>query len=202
MLFCPSHSFLTFYFFRFYSCFFTIFHFKSHILVFHFLTPFCLLPSPSLCHFKFYSLLFFTLFLFLTLIISSPSILSKSFYFPSVISILFSFLQYSYSLSAFINLCPFVVDVAVVVFLQFVPIFHYIKNLFQISYFTLPFSYSICLLPSLSHLHFKIYFSFSLLLLFPTLIISPSPTLSKSFFFPLVTSYSFLIILLLSFHLY
>ena len=74
-------------------------------------------------YFKFYILTFFTLFLILILIISPPSALSKSFFFPLLI-FFFPFL-YLYSHSTFIifvhyylcyiNLCSFLVDIAVVV---------------------------------------------------------------------------------------
>ena len=66
--------------------------------------------------------------------------------------------------------------------------------IFQISCFTLSFSYSI--LPSsfpflFSNSHFEIYFSFLHPFSFLALIISPPSSLTTSFFFPLVISYSF-----------
>ena len=70
----------------------------------------------------------------------------------------------------------------------------YFSTLFSLrtSYCTLPFSYTVFCFPSLFYLHCKFYFLlFFALFLFPTLIISPPPALSKSFSFVLVTSYSF-----------
>uniref|UniRef100_K9IGQ0 Uncharacterized protein n=1 Tax=Desmodus rotundus TaxID=9430 RepID=K9IGQ0_DESRO len=73
------------------------------------------------------------------------------------------------------------------------PLVHYflyfISNLIQFPLLT-PF----CHCPSLFYLHSKFYFlPFFALFLFPTLIISPHPSLLKSFFSPLVISYSFLL---------
>ena len=85
------------------------------------LTSFCLLPDLSYFHFKLYFPPFNTLFLFLILTISPPSILSKSLFFPLYqLTFLIPFLQYPYFPSTFINRCLFGVETAVIaVFPQF-----------------------------------------------------------------------------------
>ena len=192
LIICNNFSFsqlLTFFFFfNFVAIFLIFFHFKSHILILPFHTPFCLLPSPYYFHFKLYFSLslpcFYSLLLFLLPIknhisqnhissLQSPDILFFEIIFLFFPSLLF---------------CPFVSDIAaIVVLLQYFTIF-YFKPRILLS----PFLISLCLLPSLSYLCLKFYFfPFFSLVQFHTIVICPPVTLSTSFSFPLIISYSF-----------
>ena len=156
-------------------------------------TPFHLPPALSYFYFKFYLLPFLTCFLTPMLIILPPSLLSKLVFFTLDISksfffliiLLFSFYLYQSLFHCYGH--------------------HWGDFLLQFhSYFSLFFSSNPhiilfpCLTPvySLSSLFYlcgEFYFLlFFALFLFPTVIISPlSLTLSKSFFFLLVTSHYF-----------
>ena len=131
----------------------------------------------------------------LMLIISSLSILSKLVFSPLDISQSFFFPFLSYNVILFPPLPIFaplaLISLMWLFYCSFVPIF----SLFLFFSPNLISHYSHltpgCTIPYLFYLrgkfHFLLCFAF---FLFPTLIICPPPTLSKSFFFLLVASYS------------
>ena len=139
--------------------------------------------------------------IFLTLIICSPSIPSKSFFFLVDISYsLFSFLSYSYYLSIFDNLCSSIIIVGLLCFFfNFVLIgLLFFSNLILCS-FTFLFHFAIFLPLST----YVLNFIFPLFLFF-TIIISLPSSLSKSLYFPLASHslFSYLIIFSIHFQLY
>ena len=131
--------------YSFYSAFISLLfcYFKIYIALFHWLTPFCLLPALSYFHCKLYFLPCYALFLLLNLTISPPSVFSKAFYLPLVSSHSFFTLFY-YFFSAFIHCSLLGMDITVIA----VPLQQYsylstIYFLLQISCVTLPLSCSI-----------------------------------------------------------
>ena len=134
----------------------------------------------------------------LALITSLPSILSKSVYFRHLTIIFsFSFFFLSYNIILFppssifaslwwISLLwLFFFHLVLIFSLFFSPDPHIVLFPCLIPLYPIPFLFYLC-----GKLYFLLFFT---LFLFLTLIISPPPTLSKSFFFPLVTLYSFLL---------
>ena len=193
----------SFFLFRFLH--FLFYYFQSHTVPFPCLTTFCLLPALSYFHCKFYFPPLCTLFLSLTLTISPPSIITKSFFLPLVSSQYFSL-----SCNIFILFPPLLIVACLVWIWQLLMFFNCIPNcslFFSFKSHRLLSLSNFILLSSCSHV-----FEFGILF-FPFLNMD-SITYFYYFFslYPLkiiflycrhlIFSLLFLIIFLFSFHLY
>ena len=187
-------------FLQFYPQWFTIFYYKSHILLFPCPTPFCLPPALSYFCFKLYFLRFLAWFL------------NPTYYFSPLYPLKISFLSFRHLTIFFIVSFFFLCYNIIILFPPlsiFAPLswillwWQFFFNLVPIfSLFFSPKTHIVffpCLISvspifSLFYLCGTFYFLlFFTLFRFPTLIYLP-PTLTKSFFFMLVTSHSFFLL--------